>query len=33
MTNIAREERIKYIGASEAASLLGVSPYCSRFEL
>jgi putative phage-type endonuclease len=33
MTNISREERIKYIGASEAASLLGVSPYCSRFEL
>lgn len=33
MTNISREERIHYIGASEAASLLGVSPYCSRFEL
>lgn len=33
MTNIALSERAKWIGASESAALLGVSPYLTRFEL
>lgn len=33
MTNIARQERVRWVGASESAALLGVSPYLTRFEL
>lgn len=33
MTNINHEQRLKYVGASESAALLGASPYATRLEL
>ena len=33
MSNIPIDERHKWIGSSESAAMLGVSPYLSRFEL
>lgn len=33
MTAITREERLKWVGASEVAALLGVSPYTTKFEI
>lgn len=33
MSNIALSERAKWVGASESAALLGVSPFLTRFEL
>jgi putative phage-type endonuclease len=33
MTNITKDERIKWIGASEVASVFGLSPYATPFEL